>query len=126
MVSLGATLHLDAGAPERIRAASRARQAAERQARAVRDQARHDVRAAYSRLLAVREQEAALREAVEAGRESFRLTEERHREGLATTLELTESQTTLTRVSLQWLSARQETALAHQRLRLVSGLLGGE
>jgi outer membrane protein TolC len=49
--------------------------------------------------------------------------EERHREGLATTLELTESQNTLTRVSLRHAQARQGVALAARELELTAGTL---
>jgi outer membrane protein TolC len=49
--------------------------------------------------------------------------EERYEEGLATTLELTESQNTLTRITLHHLAARQDAAIALKSLELAAGTL---
>jgi len=123
IVGLGLHWRFDPGTPSRSGVGSRAVRAAEARVESARLQARHQVQSAHGRYLAAIQRERALEEAVASSRESFRLMEERHQEGLATTLELTESQNTLTRVSLQHAQARQGVALAARELELTAGTL---
>ncbi len=123
MVALGGKLSLDAGAPGRIKAASAQSRAAREQMDLAREHARHEVRTAYDRLLAARDRVSALEAAVVSARESFRLMERRHDEGLITALDLTTSQTNLTRTELGAAAARHELALARASLMLASGTL---
>ena len=123
LVGAGLRWRFDLGSPARSGSAGRAERAAQERVVAARRLARYEVEAAHGRWLASVERERALAAAVEAGRESFRLVEERHREGLATTLELTESQNTLTRIALRHAEAHQQTALARRELERAAGLL---
>ncbi len=122
LVALGARWSLDAGIPGRIRAAGAARRAAQSRATLAREHAGHEVRTAHDNLRAAELQARAYEAAVAAAAESFRLTERRHEEGLATTLDLTQSQNTLIRTRLEAASAREDRALARAALRLAAGL----
>jgi outer membrane protein TolC len=121
MVGLGARWSLDPGSPARIRAAGAMKTAAERRMNLAMENARHEARVAYSRAVAADQRKVALDAAVTAAGESYRLMVRRHEEGIATTLELTESQNTLTRTRLEAASARHDRALALASLRLAAG-----
>ncbi len=123
MVALGARMSLDAGVAGRVRAAQAQSRAARDMADAARENARHEARVAFDRLKAAELRATALEAAVVSARESFRLMEERHTEGLVTTLDLTQSQNNLTRTELAAASARHERALARTALRLAAGTL---
>lgn len=123
MVGLGARWRLDAGAPGRVRSASARAQAARQAYEMTSRNAAREARAAYERFNAAQLQAAALDAAVAASQESFRLVEERHREGLVTTLELTQSQDALTRTRLGAAAARTDRALALAALKLAAGTL---
>ncbi len=120
-VALLASWRLDTGTGSRNQGSAQAMEAARSRVQAARDQAAHDVRTAYSRIQASGQRVKALEAAVAASTESFRLVRERHAEGLATTLQLTESQNTLTRTRLEAATARQDLAMAHAALRLAAG-----
>ncbi len=121
MIGVGAQWSLDLGNPAKLRAAGAMRNAAERRMNLAAENARHEARVAYSRALAADQRLEALNKAVVAAQASYRLMVKRHEEGLATTLELTESQNTLTRTRLQAASARHDRALALAALRLAAG-----
>lgn len=121
MIMLGARLQFDPGVPSALRSASHRERAARLQAAQARDGAAHEVVTAHARRQSAQGRDQALQAAVEAAREAFRLTESRHREGLATTLELTESQNTLTRTELEAAAARHDAALAESAYLLAAG-----
>jgi outer membrane protein TolC len=81
------------------------------------------VRAARARLDAALLRLAALEAAQSAADDANRLVQERHQEGLATTLELTEAENALTRTRLAAASARHELALARSAVALAAGTL---
>lgn len=114
---------LDAGAPARIQAARLQAQAAAQSEAAARTMAQHEVRASRARLDAALLRLAALEAAESAADDANRLVQERHQEGLATTLELTEAENALTRTRLAAASARHELALARSAVALAAGTL---
>ena len=85
--------------------------------------ARHEVRVAYTRQESATRRLGALEAAVAASETAYRLIQERHVEGLATTLELTEAQNTLIRVRLELATARHDLALARKATKLATGTL---
>jgi len=118
-----ATWAFEWGSSSRVNAAeSRIRQAS-LQVDEAREMARHEVRVAYTRQESATRRLTALEAAVAASETAYRLIQERHVEGLATTLELTESQNTLIRVRLELASARHDLALARKAAQLASGTL---
>jgi len=121
MVALGARMQLDAGIPAKLQSAAAQETAAHKQWEAAREGAVHQVRTAYARWQAALARVEAFQRAVEASAEAFRLTEERNREGLATTLELTEAQNTLTRTRLGAAAARSDAFIARAGLRFAAG-----
>jgi outer membrane protein TolC len=78
---------------------------------------------AFDRLRAAEDRKIALDAAASFSEESYRLTEERYREGLVTVLELSEFQNTLIRTRLGAASARHDLALARKALLLAAGSL---
>jgi outer membrane protein TolC len=122
MVGVGTRWALDPGVPGRVRAASAQLRAAREHEATLEGMGRHQVVTAYGRLEAARERARALEAAVAASEASFTLVRERQHEGLATVLELTESQDTLTRTRLARAAARRDFALARAGLRLAAGL----
>jgi len=121
MVGLGARMELDAGVPSAIRSASAETRAADARLDQVWTRARHEIAVAYAGVETARRRFLALRAAEVAAAESHRLTEERHREGLATTLELIESRNSWTRTRLAAVEAIHDAALARSALDLATG-----
>jgi len=114
---------LDAGTPARIQAARLQAQAAAQSETAALTMARHEVRTAHARLEAAVLRVSALEAAESAADDAHRLVQERHQEGLATTLELTQAEDALTRTRLAAASARHELALARSAVALAAGTL---
>jgi outer membrane protein TolC len=123
MVGVVASWRLDAGLPSRTRAAAAQARAAKRQLETARERARHEVVVAHTHLRSGHRRTQALEAAASASEASFALVLRRHQEGLATTLELIESQNTLTRTQLMAASARHDWALAQKAFLLRAGLL---
>ena len=90
-----------------------------------RDQAIHETRTALDRLRAAERRKVALEAAVMFSEESYRLIEQRYREGLASALELSEYQNTLVRTRLGAAVAAQDLALARASVLLAAGMLDG-
>jgi outer membrane protein TolC len=123
LVGVGARWTFDLGVPSQTGAASAQAEAARRRAHLATENARHEVRVAEARLAAARRRSDALSRALDAARDSFRLTRSRHAEGLSTAFDLISAQNTLTRTQLEARAAEHDVLLAETALRLASGTL---
>jgi outer membrane protein TolC len=121
VIGVGLAWRFDAGSPSGKKAAAARAVAAQENADTARRRAEHDVRVAYTKVAAASQRLEAYRAAVRGATEANRLVERRHEEGLATTLELTEAQTALTRTRLGELTAAHDLAISRAALRLAAG-----
>lgn len=101
---------------------SRAEAAAYRE-RAALEHAEHEIRTTYSKWSAAVLRNQAMESAMESAGTAYALVQKRHEEGLATTLELTESQNTWTRTRLEAAKSRHDAALAQRAYELASGTM---